>query len=101
MRKHRASERRYVSKVPVVLAACAGVAALSFAASPGTAAAQYQDNESIQQTPIKHVIVIVDHNRTFDHMFGTYKPLNGQSVHNLLSQLSFNADGSRGPNFAK
>ena len=28
MKKHQTSERRYVSKVPAVLAACAGVAAL-------------------------------------------------------------------------
>src|SRR3984893_12438747 len=101
MRKHRASERRYVSKVPAVLAACAGVAALAFAASPGTAAAQNQDNESSTQTPIKHVIVIVGENRTFDHMFGTYKPANGQSLQNLLSEGIVNADGSPGPNFAK
>ncbi|MHC5862021.1 alkaline phosphatase family protein, partial [Nostoc sp.] len=36
-------------------------------------------------TPIKHVIVIVGENRTFDHLFGTYQPRWGQTVSNLLS----------------
>jgi phospholipase C len=35
-----------------------------------------QSEESATQTPIKHVIVIVGENRTFDHVFGTYKPGN-------------------------
>jgi len=26
------------------------------------------------QTPIQHVIVIIGENRTFDHVFATYKP---------------------------
>src|SRR5258705_2973782 len=101
MRKQRASERRHISNVRVVVAASAGIAALAFATSPGSVAAAGQDNGSATQTPIKHVIVIVGENRTFDHMFGTYKPANGQSVQNLLSQGIVNADGSPGPNFAK
>ncbi len=101
MRKQRASERRHISNVRVVVAASAGIAALAFAASPGSVAAAGQDNGSATQTPIKHVIVIVGENRTFDHVFGTYKPANGQSVQNLLSQGIVNADGSPGPNFAK
>ncbi len=31
-------------------------------------------------TPIKHLIVIIGENRTFDHVFGVYKPRPGQSV---------------------
>ena len=30
-----------------------------------------------RQAPIKHVIVIVGENRTFDHLFATYKPQPG------------------------
>src|SRR5215472_17518705 len=51
-------------------------------------------------TPIKHVIVLIGENRTFDHVFATYKPRHGQSVSNLLSRGIINADGSPGPNAA-
>jgi len=50
-------------------------------------------------TPIKHVIVIVGENRTFDHLFATYVPPQGQTVSNLLSKGIVNADGTPGPNF--
>jgi phospholipase C len=50
-------------------------------------------------TPIKHVIVIIGENRTFDHVFATYVPQNGQTIWNLLSEGIVNADGTPGPNF--
>jgi phospholipase C len=50
-------------------------------------------------TPIKHVIVIIGENRTFDHVFATYVPQNGQKVFNLLSEGIVKADGTPGPNF--
>jgi phospholipase C len=53
-------------------------------------------------TPIKHVIIIVGENRSFDHLFATYVPKSkSQKVLNLLSEGIINADGSPGPNFAK
>jgi phospholipase C len=53
-------------------------------------------------TPIKHVIIIVGENRSFDHLFATYVPKReGERVLNLLSEGIINADGSPGPNFAK
>src|ERR1700688_3060424 len=52
-------------------------------------------------SPIKHVIIIVGENRTFDHVFATYKPTNGQTVDNLLSRKIINADGTPGPNFSQ
>src|SRR6516165_229503 len=53
-------------------------------------------------TPIKHVIIIVGENRSFDHLFATYKPKRrDEKVLNLLSEGIVNADGSPGPNFAK
>ena len=51
-------------------------------------------------TPIQHVIVIIGENRTFDHVFATYKPVAGQTVSNLLYKGIVNADGTPGPNFA-
>jgi len=53
-------------------------------------------------TPIKHVIIIVGENRSFDHLYATYVPKNkSERVLNLLSEGIVNADGSPGPNFAK
>jgi phospholipase C len=59
-----------------------------------------RDNETA--TPIKHVIVIIGENRSFDHVFATYVPRNRNvHVHNLLSEGIVNADGTPGPNFWK
>jgi phospholipase C len=53
-------------------------------------------------TPIKHVIIIVGENRSFDHIFATYKPKNDEDrVQNLLSEGIVHSDGTPGPNFAK
>jgi phospholipase C len=49
-------------------------------------------------TPIKHVIVLIGENRTFDNVYGTYVPRRGQRVSNLLSKGIVNADGTPGPN---
>src|SRR5712671_6974785 len=51
-------------------------------------------------TPIKHVIVIIGENRTFDHVFATYKPKDGENVSNLLSKHIINPDGTPGPKFS-
>src|SRR6202050_5483925 len=56
-------------------------------------------NEQHTSSPIKHVILIIGENRTFDHVFATYQPRSGQTVLNLLSEGIVNVDGSPGPNF--
>jgi phospholipase C len=56
-----------------------------------------RDNDTA--TPIKHVIVIIGENRTFDHIFATYVPKKGETVNNLLSEGIVNADGTPGSNF--
>ena len=66
--------------------------------SPAFVAAQ--DNSGNTTSPIKHVIVIIGENRTFDHVFATYKPKSGEIVDNLLSKGIVNEDGTPGPNFA-
>ena len=53
------------------------------------------------ETPIKHVIYIVAENRSFDNIYATYRPKNGQKIWNLLSQGIVNADGTPGKNFAE
>ena len=56
--------------------------------------------ESRTQTPIKHVIIIVGENRSFDHIFATYQPVqNGEKVLNLLSKKIVNPNGTPGPNY--
>lgn len=52
-------------------------------------------------TPIKHVIVIVGENRSFDHIFATYVPKPGETVNNLLSEGIVNPDGTPGANYAR
>src|SRR5258708_23259127 len=68
----------------------------------GNAKAKDPDAASQKQarTPIKHVIVIVGENRSFDHLFATYQPKKGESVDNLLSKKIVNEDGTPGANFA-
>jgi phospholipase C len=51
-------------------------------------------------TPIKHVIVVIGENRSFDHLYGTYVPKSGDSILNLLSERIIREDGNPGPNFA-
>lgn len=69
-----------------------------FALGPTSAMAQTRA-DSHTTTPIKHVIIIIGENRTFDHVFATYRPRHGQFVWNLLSERIVNADGTPGPNY--
>jgi phospholipase C len=50
-------------------------------------------------TPIQHVIIIIGENRSFDHVYATYKPKHGEKVSNLLSRRIINADGTPGVNY--
>jgi len=85
-------------------AACITALTCAFACA---APAQAQDpDRSVDRiptaSPIKHVIIIVGENRSFDHLFATYVPRNkGERVLNLLSQGIVRADGSPGSNFAR
>jgi phospholipase C len=65
-----------------------------------TPAFAQQDASAQTRTPIKHVIVIVGENRTFDHIFATYQPKAGETVDNLLSKRIIKQDGTPGPNFS-
>ncbi len=81
-----------VSATAVAMNACATGA---LAAPPMGA----RDNQTA--TPIKHVIVIYGENRSFDHLFATYRPSHGQSVRNLLSEGIIDEFGHPGPNASK
>jgi phospholipase C len=52
-------------------------------------------------SPIRHVLVIVGENRTFDHVFATYQPKHGQRISNLLAQGVIDEDGAPGPHYAR
>ncbi|MGI8904780.1 MAG: alkaline phosphatase family protein [Solirubrobacteraceae bacterium] len=52
-------------------------------------------------TPIKHVIVILGENHTFDNVFATYSAPGAQHVQNLRSEGIVTASGAPGPNAAK
>jgi phospholipase C len=67
-----------------------------------SAAGESNSNDGNTTTPIKHVIVIIGENRTFDHLFATYQPVNkNETVLNLLAEGIVNADGTPGPNYSK
>src|ERR1700735_1645329 len=51
-------------------------------------------NDGDTRSPIKHVIVIIGENRSFDHVYATYKPAKGEKVNNLLSEKIINEDGT-------
>jgi acid phosphatase len=82
-------------------AAAAGLAALSGvtaqASGPPPDAAEIALRT---RTPIKHLIVVVGENVTFDTLFGTYVPKRPhESVSNLLSKHIVNVDGTPGPRY--
>ncbi len=66
---------------------------------PVAAANQHRSHQT--RTPIKHVIVIIGENRTFDHVYATYKPRHGQFISNLVSKGIVNQDGTPGWNYSR
>src|SRR5215472_9260819 len=69
-------------------------------AGPLAVPLQAQNADSKTTSPIKHVIVIIGENRTFDHIFATYQPKSGQTVDNLLSKGIIDVNGRPGPNYS-
>jgi phospholipase C len=81
-----------------------GVSLAALALSQGVRAEDGKNaNDSIKTaSPIKHVIIIVGENRSFDHLFATYTPKSrDERVLNLLSEHIIKADGTPGENFDK
>ena len=89
---------RLLSSVAIYAMAINTLAPFAAFAAP---ASMSNANDANTTTPIKHVIVIIGENRTFDHLFATYKPVNkGETVMNLLSEGIVQANGFPGPNYA-
>ena len=89
---------KLIRPASVVGAALAVTATMTAAAGGATAASHSQGLPTT--TPIKHVIVIIGENHSFDNVFATYRPPRGQKFRNLLSEGIVTASGSPGPRFA-
>ncbi|WP_298424136.1 hypothetical protein [Rhodoblastus sp.] len=75
-------------------------AVLANAMAPSVAFAE--SAKETARTPIKHVIYIIGENRSFDHVFATYQPVNAkEKVLNLLSEGIVQGNGLPGPNYSK
>jgi phospholipase C len=95
--KHLASTAMHAVRTGLI-----STAMFQLAIGSAFAAGQSTDtgsNDAVTTTPIKHVIVIIGENRSFDHVFATYVPKKGETVWNLLSEGIVKADGTAGPNF--
>ncbi|MDQ6703853.1 MAG: hypothetical protein M3Z96_12580, partial [Pseudomonadota bacterium] len=81
-----------------------GIAAILSASIPTLVHAEEPDHDRDRkrtETPIKHLIVFIGENRSFDHMFATYQPKHGQSVANLLSNGIIFSTGIPGPHYIR
>src|SRR5579859_2056882 len=97
---------RQVSVAAAVGLVASALSAAAAAASPQAAAAGHQVTTTtvlaspFTTTPIKHVVVIIGENHSFDNVFATYQPPGGQHIRNLLSEGIVTKSGNPGPNFA-
>ena len=82
-------------KWPAAIAIAAMLTAQS--AAPLVYAGQKNQNGPSTTTPIKHLIVLIAENWSFDSVYGTYVPKNGTTA-NLLSKEIVTADGAPGVN---
>ena len=76
-----------------------GVSTALFASGLASASAPSAES-AMTTTPLKHVIVIIGENHTFDNVFATYQPRKGQTVANLLSRQIVTTSGGPGANFS-
>ena len=96
-----ASHRRTWRERALVGVLCASLTSFATPASARTPGMHDGGDSQTTETPIKHVIVLIGENRTFDHLFATYVPKSGDSVKNLLSEGIINADGTPGSHFKR
>lgn len=87
-----------VMALAVSTAAATGGTATGVTATGATAA---RAASAATSTPIKHVIVIIGENHSFDNVFATYQPARGQHIRNLLSEGIVTPNGTPGPNVAR
>jgi phospholipase C len=89
--------RRLLAGVSISAFAAIAMSSSSHAADPDKTVDQIKT-----ASPIKHVLIIVGENRSFDHLFATYVPKGkGETISNLLSKHIIKADGTPGANFSQ
>ncbi|HEX6483265.1 MAG TPA: alkaline phosphatase family protein [Ktedonobacteraceae bacterium] len=85
------------TSISTAIALIVTLTSILFQVASTSAAGSNTDWNNSTATPIKHVIVIIGENHTFDNIFGTFQPRHGQSVNNLLSQGIVTCSGNLGP----
>jgi acid phosphatase len=90
--------RKLIHPAVVAGAVVAVTATMTAAAAASTPHASHAPHTT---TPIKHVIVIIGENHSFDNVFATYQPPGHQKIWNLLSEGIVTKSGAPGPNFSK
>src|SRR5215471_10619764 len=96
------SFKQFVSKtVHGLRVGLVAVTVFQFALGGPLASPLQAQQQGKTSTPIKHVIVLIGENRTFDNLFATYVSPSGDHVSNLLSAGIINADGTPGEHFSK
>jgi phospholipase C len=91
-----------IYRSPCVATVVFSFAVSALASGPKGVNPRAQDSPQSAQTatPIKHVVIVIGENRSFDNLFATFQPADTtQHVWNLLSQGIVTASGGRGPNF--
>src|SRR3954463_15968990 len=98
--------RTTIASALILIAICLGI----FTAAPGNSSnvktREAANTNAARSTlgdppsPIRHLIVVVGENRSFDNVFGTYVPSRSQLIWNLLSQGIVLNNGAPGPNAA-
>jgi acid phosphatase len=68
--------------------------------NPAHARLEHEAAANATRTPIKHLIVIIGENHTFDNVFATYQAPHGQQVDNLLSKGIVDLNGDPAARFA-
>ena len=97
-----ASRLRNRSVVSATILALVGAqAGLAQAATASGPSYGPDSRDLVTHTPIKHVIIIIGENWSFDSLFATYVPKSSEKVWNLLSENIVKPDGSPGMNYSK
>ena len=94
------TRRGWTRRLGAIAAAGLTVSALAAAGAAATATAA-TERHGRTVTPIKHVVVIIGENHTFDNVFATYRPPGHQRIRNLRSEGIVTASGRPGPHFGR
>jgi phospholipase C len=98
--------RTTIASILILIAVCLAIFAATpnnlhtIARSAGVRRGESAPTLGDARSPIRHVIVVVGENRSFDNVFGTYVPSGSQMVWNLLSQGIVLSNGAPGPHAA-